>query len=374
MILQAVPTSTNSALYWILSIIVWFGIIYLFQEVYYMQRPLWQIGGFLSYLGQMIRNAANDISTHMERLKKPDVQKKDVEDVIRRMMDFVVISPTNLDPYGIVPKYKNILNAYESASNSEVAKVLGDNTVAVKNFSTALEALSQINLLYKIIDHYYRIAKKYKLYAYALQISMFIPLLKEASDALNGAVTAFIKGIPVGDGAGPLVAYNVIRACAQPVAHEAVKDTAVVECDLEGRKLYVVKAMGPGSTVGRPDEGVEYIFEKLGVRPKYLITVDAALKLEGEKTGEIAEGVGVAMGGIGAEKFNIESIATKYGVPLYAFLVKMRDSEAITPMTKEIYEAVQAATSRVLAFIREKISPGESAILIGVGNTVGVAQ
>ncbi|MBP1449974.1 MAG: DUF1512 domain-containing protein [Thermoproteus sp.] len=373
-ILQTAGGAGNSMWYWIITTIIWLAAIYMYQEFYYIQRPLWQIGGFLSYLGQMIRGASADIGSHMEKLKRPEVQRKDVDEVIRRMLDFTVIPPTSLDPFGIVPKYKNILDAYETSSEAEVRRIIGDNAVSVKNVSTALEALRGINYLYKIVDHYYRIAKKYKLYVYAMQLSMLLPLLKEASDALNGAVSAFIKGLPVGDSAGPLVAFNVIRSCQNAVLHDGVKDTAVVECDLEGRRLYIVKARGPGSTVGRPDEGVQYVIEKLGVRPKYIITVDAALKLEGEKTGEIAEGVGVAMGGIGAEKFNIETIATKHNVPLYAFLIKMREAEALTAMTKEIYDSVQTVSGRVLDFIRGKVSPSEAVILVGVGNTVGVAQ
>lgn len=372
MILQ---TTTGSSLwYWIITTIIWFAAIYIYQEFYYIQRPLWQIGGFLSYLGQMIRSASNDIGNHLERLKRQGVGRKDVDDVIKKMLDFTVIPPTSLDPFGIVPKYKNILNAYETAAESEVAKLVGDNTVSVKNVSTALEALREINFLYKIVDHYYRIARKYKLYVYAMQLSMLLPILKEVSDALNGAVSAFLKGLPVGDSAGPMVAYNVSKTCSQPIVHDGIKDTSITECDFEGRRLFIIKARGPGSTVGRPDEGVEFVFEKLGVRPKYIITVDAALKLEGERTGDIAEGVGVAMGGVGAEKFNIEGIATKYGVPLYAFLIKMREAEALTAMTKEIYEAVQTVSKRVVDFLREKTQPGDAVVLVGVGNTVGVAQ
>ncbi len=368
-------TATGSGIWsWIITMIVWFLAIYIYQEFYYIQRPLWQIGGFLSYLGQMIRTASNDIGNYLDKLRKQGVGRKEVDETIRRMLDFTVITPTSLDPFGIVPKYKNILNAYETTSESEVAKLIGDNDIAIKNASTALEALREINFLYKVVDHYYRIAKKYKLYVYAMQLSMLLPLLKEVSDALNGAVSAFMKGLPVGDSAGPLVAYNVSRLCSQLVYHDSVKDTAIMECDLEGRRLYIVKAKGPGSTVGKPDEGVEYVFEKLGVKPKYVITVDAALKLEGERTGDIAEGVGVAMGGIGAEKFNIETIATKYGVPLYAFLIKMREAEALTAMTKDVYNAVQTVSKRVVDFIKEKVQPGEAVLLIGVGNTVGVAQ
>jgi hypothetical protein len=105
-----------------------------------------------------------------------------------------------------------------------------------------------------------------------------------------------------------------------------------------------------------------------------IITVDAALKLEGEKTGSIAEGVGVAMGGIGVERFNIERIASKYGIPLYAVLIKMSIPEALSAMPKEVEEAVNEAVERVRRVIREGVREGEEVILVGVGNTSGVAQ
>ncbi len=45
------------------------------------------------------------------------------------------------------------------------------------------------------------------------------------------------------------------------------------------------------------DDAVNYLLETLNVKPRLVITIDAALKLEGEKTGTITDGLGVAMGG-----------------------------------------------------------------------------
>ena len=39
-----------------------------------------------------------------------------------------------------------------------------------------------------------------------------------------------------------------------------------------------------------------------------IITIDAALKLEGEDTGEVAEGIGAAIGGPGIERYKINLI------------------------------------------------------------------
>jgi hypothetical protein len=358
--------------WFLLSLLIWFALLFMLQDLQ-MWRYLSQVSGFLTYLGQLLNTASANVLSALEKVKRQEVSRADLESTLKKMVDFAVIEPTALDPNGIVPKYKHILNTYVDTYEHEIGKIVNDG-VTVKNMATAVEALRYMNLIYKVVDHYYKTAKKYKAFYLVIQLTMLLPLLKELTDTVNEAVNSFIKGVPIGDSAGPLVAYNVLSQCWAPTYYSAVKDTVVAECDYQGRRLYVIKAEGPGSTVGRLDEAVEYVFNKLNAKPKYIVTVDAALRLEGEKTGEVAEGIGVAMGGVGVEKFNIENYATKYGVPLYAFLIKMRQSEALTTMTNDIYNAVQHTTKRVLDFITTNVQPGESVLLIGVGNTVGVGQ
>jgi hypothetical protein len=364
--------TTYDPLWFLLWVIIWFLLIFTLQDVQ-MWRYLSQVSGFLSYLGQLLNTASANVLNALEKFKRKEVQRSELESTLKRMVDFAVIEPTSLDPNGIVPKYKHILNAYVETYESEIRRLVEDGVV-VKNLATAVEALRFMNLIYKVVDHYYKIARKYKAFYLVIQLTMLLPLLKELTDTVNEAVTSFIKGVPIGDSAGPLVAYNILSQCGSLVYYNDIKDTVVAECIYEGRRLYVIKARGPGSTVGRLDDAVEYVFQKLGAKPKYIVSIDAALRLEGEKTGEVAEGIGMAMGGVGVEKFNIESYATKYGVPLYAFLIKMRQSEALTTMTSEIYNAVNRTTKRVLEFISSNVAPGESVLVIGVGNTVGVGQ
>jgi hypothetical protein len=223
--------------------------------------------------------------------------------------------------------------------------------------------------------HYYRLSNKYRNPYLMMQVYMLLPILREYVNALNGAISTFLKGQPVGDAAGPLTVYRFMRGCSsvEEIGHN-VKDTYIGLCNFEGRRVYVVKARGPGGTVGNLDDGIAYLVERVSVKPRFIITVDAALKLEGEKTGSIAEGVGVAMGGIGVERFNIERIASKYGIPLYAVLIKMSMPEALSAMPKEVEGAVNDAVERVKRAIKEGVGEGEEVILVGVGNTGGVAQ
>ena len=102
--------------------------------------------------------------------------------------------------------------------------------------------------------------------------------------------------------------------------------------------------------------------------------IDAALRLEGEKTGEIAEGIGAAIGGIGVDRFKIEEVATENNIPIYAIVIKQTLVEAISIMKKEIAESMEPVHKILNRLIKERTKEGDSVIIIGVGNTAGVSQ
>ena len=102
--------------------------------------------------------------------------------------------------------------------------------------------------------------------------------------------------------------------------------------------------------------------------------VDAALKFEGEDSASVAQGFGAAIGGVGTERFQIEEIATKHKIPVFAVVVKQSVKEAITLMTKEIAEKADETRDRVYDLIKTNTEPGNTVLVIGVGNTIGVPQ
>jgi len=102
--------------------------------------------------------------------------------------------------------------------------------------------------------------------------------------------------------------------------------------------------------------------------------IDAALKLEGEDSGSVAQGFGAAIGGIGIDRFKIEAIATKYDIPIFAIVVRQSVKEAITLMTKEISDQAENVKSQVYEMITDNSNPNQTVLVIGVGNTLGVAQ
>ena len=152
------------------------------------------------------------------------------------------------------------------------------------------------------------------------------------------------------------------------------KDTVLAETEYHGRQLYLIKAEGPGGTVGRPGEAVEKLITEVGKPINAIFMIDAALKLEGETTGDIAEGIGAAIGGIGVDKFRIEEVASGHNMPRYASGVKESLIEASSVMKKEIAETVDKVLVIVDKLIEERTNEGDRVLLVGVGNTLGVGQ
>jgi hypothetical protein len=376
-------TSQSNAWLIFLSNIIWIAMIFLFffQDYVMIWRYAYTVGSFLTNLNRLITNNVNLVINHVDQLLKSNgspknVNKDAIEKTIKDLMDFVVIEPVNAEPTGLMRTLKLLVTTYNDRLEDSIRSLLPSiERTLVQNVVDAVDGLRELNFIYKVIMHYYRLSNKYRNPYLMMQVYMLLPILREYVDALNGAISTFLKGQPVGDAAGPLTVYRFMRGCSsvEEIGHN-VKDTYIGLCNFEGRRVYVVKARGPGGTVGNLDDGIAYLVERVSVKPRFIITVDAALKLEGEKTGSIAEGVGVAMGGIGVERFNIERIASKYGIPLYAVLIKMSMPEALSAMPKEVEGAVNDAVERVKRVIREGVGEGEEVILVGVGNTGGVAQ
>jgi hypothetical protein len=152
------------------------------------------------------------------------------------------------------------------------------------------------------------------------------------------------------------------------------KDVIVATVPIEGRTAFVLKAEGPGGNVAKPGEAIKRLIEENEGKIASIIVVDAALKLEGEKTGDIAEGVGVAIGGPGVEQFKVEESLLKYKVPVNAIVIKEDVADAVSPMRKEIFDATENAIERIKRLIKERTKEGDMVIIAGIGNTIGIGQ
>jgi hypothetical protein len=308
----------------------------------------------------------------IEAIKGFGKPEKDPTPQVERFMDHFMIPPIGMDPAGVVQKLGKIINVREFTFEREVAQMAPEATQPQRNnLENLLEAGLALNIYYKVIRHYYLLGKKTMNIYVIMQIHMILPMLIQQIEAYSAALQAFRDGIPIGDTVGPIVAAKLLNGAE---VREIAKEMAAGEIEYEGRRVIVTKAWGPGGSVGKPGDAIQNLLDEEKGKVKMLITVDAAGKLEGEGVGEIAEGVGAAIGGPGVEKYKIEKAATDYEVPMFAVAIKQGMEHVVAPLVEELMDATDKAVSSVKGLILEYSEEGDTVIVAGIGNTVGVAQ
>lgn len=291
---------------------------------------------------------------------------------VDRLLEYFTIMPVDLDPNGIVRKLEHVMRTRDDRMRAEILRLCqAAQDRDVSRMENILEAATALNMIYKVVRHFYLMGKRTTSMFVLVQLQMVMPLLLEEAEALQKAIGAFKLGQPIGDGIGPMVVGKMMLGKEKKVA---AKETVWSEDEYNGRKIILLKAEGPTGTVGRPGEAINRLAGDLGMKIDAIIMIDAALKLEGERTGDVAEGIGAAIGGIGVEKYHIEEVATKLDIPVYAVIVKQSVRDAITIMRKEIADSFDKVTKIVHSVIEERIARGHSVLVIGVGNTMGVGQ
>ena len=350
--------------------LIWFLPILLF--VFYGQRiqliiTSRDIKKDMAKLEQFRNDARNELIDYVKQKLSPN---GDPTQKLDRFFDYFTVMPVDIDPNGIIPKIHHLVRSREDTTRRQVKSMFSEiNTLEVTKVQNLLEIVTTLQLLHKVVRHLFLTAKKQNNYPLILPLQMLLPFIMEQAEALKDAIPAFKKGQPIGDGIGPLVVGEMMFDTKK---QNAEFETVYSESEFDGRKLILLKAEGPYATVGRPGEATESIVEKL--KPDAIIMIDAALKLEGEDSGSVAQGFGAAIGGIGTDRFKIEAIAVKYDIPIFAIVVRQSVKEAITLMTKEISDQAENVKSQVYEMITDNSNPNQTVLVIGVGNTLGVAQ
>jgi hypothetical protein len=291
---------------------------------------------------------------------------------VDRFLEYFTIGPQNMDPAGIVWKLEHILDVRDVRLKDEVKMMapVADETQA-NNLENTLEAAMALNYIYKVIRHFYLLGKKTLSLYIIMQIQMLLPMIMREAEAYASALKAFAFGEPIGDGAGALVAGKLMHGYELT---KVQKDCVVATVPIEGRTAFVIKAEGPGGNVGKPGDAIEQVVNENKGKIATIIMIDAAAKLEGEEVGEVAEGIGAAIGGPGVDQFKIEESILKYHIPINAIIIKEDIGDAVSPMRKEIFDAVDKAIERIKQVLLERTKEGDTVIIAGIGNSIGVGQ
>jgi len=312
------------------------------------------------------------ISKRAEKFVLKKISKKPTHKIkksVKNFMEFFVISPINLDPYGIMKKLEHLIDQEKWRFKYFVKQVAsGQDSERQANIMMGLAGAMSLYQLMKLVRHFVELIKKTKSQYLALMLQMQLPLIERVAKALLSGTEALSNGWPIGDSIGAYTATNLIGDSRVVKADE---DTLVSRKKYKKRDIIIIKARGPGGRTGNPGRILNKIAKKEKIAK--IVTIDAALKLEGEKTGSVAEGVGAAIGGIGVERTHIEEIAVKKKIPLDSIIIKMSQEEAIMPMKKPILNSLPEVLKALDAALDRTKEKGKI-IVVGVGNTSGVGN
>jgi hypothetical protein len=356
------PGSQNGVFAIIQTLIslLFIGMIFFFPRI-----MLWQVDRKLKSALVELDTYRND--AEMMFLKELDTEKsKAFQRKFDSMKDFKFSVPTALDPAGMVRKLENVLDASEDKFQRFIeGNAATEDEEELANLNMAFKGVMGTNQIYKVIRHFRQLVSKTKTFQLIGIIQMMLPIYREIAESQRDATRAFVDQAPIGDSIGPLVAAKMIESEPEEIAEDIVHS----EEEVSGQEVHVVKSKGPGARLGKYGDAIDSLAEENDL--KAVITVDAAGKLEGEETGNVAEGVGVMMGGPGVEKSKIEEAAAEHDVPLEGILIKQAPPEASKPMKKEIYEAWNPAVEKAEEIVNEFDGP---VAVVGVGNSVGIGN
>ena len=347
------------------SNILWLIILVIFFNFYpriMVSQLLWKLEKSATMLEGLTTKAKNIV------LKKLPKKSKEIREKVDNFLEFFMIEPVSLDPYGIIKKLEHISNLSEERFKVFVKDLApGMDKEEQANLVMGLSGAISLNQLAKVVRHYVETVRKTKNLQLGMVLEMQLPMIERISKALFEGTEALTNGWPVGDSVGCMVAARLIGN--SKVREMEEEDVVVAERKIKGKKVIIMKAKGPGGRLGKLGKAIEKLLKKRKVSK--IITIDAAAKLEGEKTGKIAEGVGVAIGGIGVDRAYIENLATKKNIPLDSVVIKMSQEEAIQPIPEAVLKAVPLALQTVERIIENS---KDTVLVVGVGNTCGVGN
>ncbi len=340
-----------------------------FGQKIQLRMMLWEIDGTVKKL-EFMRTEAKNLS--LKTIKDIGKPKDDPTPTLNSLLEQFLLTPVEMDPAGIVWKLDHILDVRDAKFKDDVRRIAPEADEArLNNLENLVEASLALNTIYRVVKHFYLLGKKTSSFYVILQLQMILPIVMQEAEAILGATKAFSEGQPIGDGIGALIASKFMRGNEK---RKVEKDIVVAETLIEGRRVIALKAEGPGGNVGKPGDAIRRIIEENEGKISMIVMVDAAMKFEGENSGDISEGIGAAIGGPGTEKYKIEQEALKYKIPVYAIIIKESTQDAYLPIKKEIVESADKVVERIKKLILERTKEGEALVVAGIGNTIGIAQ
>ena len=352
------------------------------------------------YAGRQLKKALKELNSSkrygielitkaIDPFRSETISNEEISAFIQEMLDFFVLAPSDLD----VSKYPTLYFLHSRQESRYRELILNflppmDDSSLVK-ITSLLTITAQIDDLYKKVRHNLITGEKTKSYWYLLQSAADISTTMLTAQAFRYALTSFIGGKPIGDSVGPLTIQKFIEEVLKDSGIQA-ESTSIHEggqfysqkITYNNRQCICLRAKGPESRVGTPGIAIQQLFSKIdqaGQSIALFISIDAVARLEGEKSGTVAHGLGVATGNgrypqkhTNVDKFQIETLIMEQNIPMEAIVCRVSFEEAFMPITETIQGAVPKILRFIKQIIRSQTQPGDLVVIIGIGNAIGV--
>ncbi|MFX1564166.1 MAG: DUF1512 family protein [Promethearchaeota archaeon] len=358
---------------WIINLlfIVFFFIMYMYGtriQAYVWTRQVETAVNQLESLATQSKQIA------IRNLKDIAVKEQDIKSTVEDFLEFFIIQPVNLDPAGVLSRLEHLLDVRTHRYEKEISRIAPKaDPEKAANSESVLSGAMALNHIFRVVRHFMILGKKTKNIYYIMQVQMQLPEIMRMAKAYFEAVRAFADGKPIGDGMGPLAIAHLARELNAGKSEEIAHHTISQPSKFEGRNVFFVRAKGHGSHVGKPGEAIKLLVDKNKGKISRIITVDAGIRLEGEDSGHVIEGVGAAIGDPGPEKFKMEDSGVRYDIPIDAILIKESLEDALSPMKKVLVDAVPKVIERIKNAILLRTKKGDTIIIAGIGNSIGIA-
>jgi len=164
----------------------------------------------------------------------------DVGPKLDKFLDYFTIMPVSLDPKGVVSKIEHMMNLSDDRLKREIEIFSGNkDPVKVSIANNVIQAANALNLIYKIVRHFFLLGRKTKNVYLMIQLQMIMPMIMEISEAFSKAVDALQQMQPIGDGIGPMIIGKMMLGKKKTIV---AKETLMVQTEMMGRKIYLLRA------------------------------------------------------------------------------------------------------------------------------------
>jgi hypothetical protein len=154
------PLGGDNIIGWILQI-VW--LLFFVVFMFYGQRiQMWvmlrEVQSSLLRL-KLIRDEGRKIA--VSTIKEIGKPQTDPTEKVDRFLEYVTFPPESMDPSGVVWKLEHILDVRDIRFKDEVKLMAPEaDESETRNLANTLEAALALNVIYKVIRHFYELGKK----------------------------------------------------------------------------------------------------------------------------------------------------------------------------------------------------------------------